>query len=179
MKTKFLLLNIVFLLLSISSVSAADVKELFLNLPAIILKEVNKNKSIVETNTEKSLLKLKFPKGFSGEFKVLSEKKDETTVGLSVYSCDESQLEIWSLKKGNWKEITDSAVPKLGEKDVVEMLKVSPATIEKLSEAVSIPYFFTFDSTNDLQLIVRKQTACEIAGKVYKYKFNGKKFIKE
>lgn len=179
MKTNILLLSIFILLFCFSAVRATDVKDLFLKLPSTIVKDVDKSSSIVETDAEKSLLKLKFPKDFSGEFKVLSEKKDETIVGLSVYSCDESEFEIWSFKKGNWQEITDSAAPKLGKKDVIEMLKVSPATVSKLSEAVSIPFFYTFDSANSLQLIVRKQSACDIAGTVYKYKFNGKKFIKE
>lgn len=60
------------------------------------------------------------------------------------------------------------------------MLRVSPATVEKLSDGATISYFFSFVSnTSDLKLIVRKQKSCEIAGTVYDYKFNGKKFIKK
>lgn len=179
MKIKFILLNAAILLTFFSAVNAANVKDLFLQMPSGIVKDVDRNQAIVETNAENSLLKLKFPKDFSGEFKVLSEKKDETIIGFSVYSCDESELEIWSVKKGIWKNITDSAAPKLGAKDVTEMLKVSPATVEKLDSEVSVSYFFTFASAeNQMKLVIRKQAVCDIAGTVYEYKFSGKKFIK-
>lgn len=179
MKINILLLNAAILLTFFSAVRAADIKDLFLQMPSETVKDVDRKKAIVETIQGNSLLKLKFPKDFSGEFKILSEKKDETIVGLSVYSCDESELEIWSVKKGIWKDITDSAAPKLGAKDVTEMLKVSPATIEKLDKDVSLSYFFTFSATeNQMKLVIRKQAVCDIAGTVYEYKFNGGKFIK-
>lgn len=162
-----------------SAVRAAEIKDLFLKMPSGIVKDVDRNKAIAGSSAENSLLKLKFPKDFSGEFKILAEKKDETVVGFSVYSCDESELEIWSVKKGFWKNITDSAAPKLGAKDVAEMLKVSPATVEKLENDVSLSYFFTFASAeNQMKLVIRKQAVCDIAGTVYEYKFNGGKFVK-
>lgn len=175
---KIFLFNIAVLLAFCSTVKAENIKELFLQMPSEILKNVNRAEAITESGSD--ILKLKFPKDFSGEFKILSIKKDETIVGFSVYSCDESDLEIWSIKKGAWKKITDSAMPKLGEKDVVEMLKVSPATVEKLSDGATISHFFSFvSSSSDLELIVRKQKSCEIAGTVYDYKFNGKTFVRK
>lgn len=178
MNIRFFLLNTVILLTFFSTVRAMDIKDLFFQMPSEMLKSVNRSESITENDSK--ILKLKFPQNFSGEFKILSEKKDETILGFSVYSCDESDLEIWSLKKGVWNEITDSVIPKLGKKDVIEMLKVSPATVEKLNESISIPYFFSFGLTDsDLKLIVRKQKSCEIAGTVYDYKFSGKKFIRK
>lgn len=157
---------------------AADAKALFLQIPSGIIKNVDRAASIKKTGS--GLLHLQFPNDFTGEFKVLSDKKDEIIVGLTVYSCEESDIEIWSLKKSAWMNITDSALPKLGEKDVIGMLTVSPATVESLQEKATISYFFTFISgSSDLQLIVRRQKSCDIAGSVYAYKFNGKKFIKE
>lgn len=179
MKFRFILLNAAILLTFFSAVRAADIKDLFLKMPSQIVKDVDRNRVIAESSAENSLLKLKFPKDFSGEFKILSEKKDETVIGFSVYSCEESELEIWSVKKGVWKNITDSAAPKLGAKDVTEMLKVSPATVEKLDKDVSLSYFFTFaEAENQMRLVIRKQAVCDIAGTVYEYKFSGRKFVR-
>lgn len=175
---KLFVFNIAVLLAFVSTVKAENITELFLQMPSEILKNVNRAEAI--TISESDILKLKFPKDFLGEFKILDVKRDETIVGFSVYSCDESDLEIWSVKKGAWKKINDAAMPKLGEKDVAAMLEVSPATVKKLSEGATISYFFSFVSNApDLQLIVRKQKSCEIAGTVYDYKFNGKKFVRK
>lgn len=163
-----------------STINATDVKQLFLQMPSETLKSVNRLEIISEDDSQNGYLKLKLSNEFSGEFKVLAEKKDETTVGFTIYSCAESDVKIWSVKKGIWKEITSSAVPKLGAKDVVEMLKTSPATVEKLNTETSIPYFYNFyKQTSGMKLVMRKQTGCEVAGIVYDYEFNGKKFNKK
>lgn len=179
MKKRFVIFSAAILLFCFSAIRAADIRELFLQMPDETLKNVNRADFIVENESRNDFLKLKFPENFSGEFKILADKKQEIIAGFSIYSCDESDVKIWSVKNGIWKEITASSIPKLGEKDVIEMLKVSPATISKLDEKAEIPYFYTFSPTDlSMKFVVRKQENCEIAGTVYDYKFNGKKFTK-
>lgn len=148
-----------------------------MQIPSPRLENVARADAIRETAN--GFLKFGLAPDFTGEFKILKEKKDVVIVGLSLYSCAESTLEIWSVKNGRWQEITASAAPQLGAKDVVEMLKVSPATVEKLGTEVAIPYFFTFAADeNSLRLVVRKQSSCEIAGPVHDYRFEEKKFVR-
>lgn len=76
------------------------------------------------------------------------------------------------------KETTNSVIRPLGKYDVTAILKVSPAQISNVNQTLDIAYFYKLnvDSSN-IPLITRKQDSCEIAGKVYSYKFNGKKFV--
>lgn len=179
MKKRFLLFSSLILVFCFSAIRAADIRELFLKMPDKTLENINRAESIIENESRKDFLKLKFPDGFAGEFKILADKNREIIAGFSIYSCAQSDIKIWSVKRGIWKEITASSVPKLGEKDVVEMLKISPATISNLNEEAAIPYFYTFSPTDlSIKFVVRKQENCEIAGTVYDYKFNGKKFTK-
>lgn len=177
MKKRSLSLSIGVLLIFCTIARAEDAQSLFLQMPSAKLKNVDRAGIITVNDASNNYLKLKISESFSGEFKILSKKKDEIIAGFSIYSCDESALEIWSVKKGIWKEVSAAAVPKLGAKDVTKMLKISPATIEKLDAETSIPYFYEFSAGNaEMKLVMRKQQSCDVAGTVYVYKFNGKKF---
>lgn len=151
------------------------VNELFLQIPNDILPK-NRTKSVIETNG--NLLKFRLSEARQGEFKVISQKKDEIILGISINNCDASSLQFWTVKKGVWKDATDSIIQPLGKNDVTAILKVSPAKVSNPTQTLDIGYFYKFnaESTN-LQLIARKQNSCEIAGKVYDYKFDGKKFV--
>lgn len=137
----------------------------------------NRKNLIVESR--ETFLKLKFSETLNGEFKVINQKKDETLVGLVRSDCDQSDIQFWQVKKGVWKDVTKNVIEPLGKKDVIAILEASPAEIEDLSQKIEIPFFYTFDTdSNNLRLIARKQSSCEIAATVYLYTFNGKKYVK-
>lgn len=163
--------------LSIST-SAQSIEDLFVKAPDTVVNvSGEERRQLIETSTPTHLT-LKLNEQTSGEFKIVSQKKDEFIVGLIWKNCDQSDITFWQIKKGVWKDTTKAMLAPLGKKDVINILAASPATIEKLSDKVEISFFYTF-AANDLglQLIARKQGTCEVAGKVYDYRFNGKKFI--
>lgn len=171
MKTLILLAVLLFPTFAFSQ----TVNELFLQIPNDVLPE-NRVKLIAETKGD--LLKFRLSEARRGELKIFVQKKDEILLGMAISDCDSSEIRFWSIKKGVWKIITNDVIKPLGKNDVVAILKASPATISNPNQSLDIAYFYNFfnDSTN-LELIARKQNSCEVAGKVYDYKFNGKKFV--
>lgn len=171
---KTLLLITLFLFPTITF--SQTVNELFLQIPNDVLPETNRAKLITETKG--NLLKFRLSESRRGELKIFSQKKDEVLLGMAIADCDSSNLQFWTIKKGVWKLATNDVIKPLGKNDVVAILKASPATVSNPNQSIDIAYFYNFhsDSTN-LELVARKQDSCEVAGKVYDYKFNGKKFV--
>lgn len=156
---------------------AQSIEELFINVPKDDVTVAKENRKELIAESRGNFLKLKLNDETTGEFKILSKKKDEFLVGVIWKDCDQSNINFWQIKKGVWKEVTKNTIGSLGEKDVLNILAASPATVVSLSQKIEISYFYTFETaSSDLQLIARKQGNCEIAGKVYDYKFNGKRF---
>jgi hypothetical protein len=151
------------------------VNELFLQIPNDILPE---NRAKLITETKGDLLKFRLSEARRGELKIFSQKKDEILLGMAISDCDSSEIRFWSIKKGLWKIVTNDVIKSLGKDDVIAILKASPASVSKPNQSLDIAYFYNFhsDSTN-LDLFARKQDSCEVAEKVYDYKFNGKKFV--
>jgi hypothetical protein len=152
-----------------------SVNELFLQIPNDVLPE-SREKLITETKGD--LLKFRLSEARRGELKIFSQKKDEILLGMAISDCDSSDLIFWNIKKGVWKIATNDVIKPLGKNDVLAILKASPATVSNPNQSLDIAYFYNFhsDSTN-IKLFARKQDSCEVAGKVYDYKFNGKKFV--
>ncbi len=156
---------------------AQSIEELFVNVPKDDVTVAKGNRKDLIAESKGNFLKLKLNDETTGEFKILSKKKDEFLVGVIWKDCGQSNITFWQIRKGIWKDVTQNMIDSLGEKDVLNILAASPATVEDLSQKVEISYFYTFENaSSDLQLIARKQGNCEIAGKVYDYKFNGKRF---
>lgn len=170
------LLCTILLVFAAAGVNAADAAALFRELPTPLFKDIDRAAAMAGNAASADVLKLKLPDNFSGEFRVISETAKETVIGLSVYSCDESQFEVWSKRGGVWKDVSKSAGPKLGKSDVTAMLAVSPVTVEKLGTNVSVSYFFSFAEANGLKLFVRRQSTCEIAGAAREYRFDGRRY---
>jgi hypothetical protein len=172
MKTLLLLTLLLFPTIAFSQ----SVNELFMQIPNSILPESNRAKLITETKGD--LLKFRLSEAKRGELKIFSQKKDEILLGMAVADCESSDLQFWTIKKGVWKIVTNDVIKPLGKNDVAAILKASPAKIDSSNQSLDIAYFynFSFDS-NDLELFARKQGTCEVAGKVYDYKFNGNKFL--
>jgi hypothetical protein len=174
MKTFILFTLLLFPALTFSQ----TVNELFLQFPNEIIEvlTVNRPKIIIETTGD--LLKFRLSEARQGEFKIVAQKKNEIIIGMSVSNCEESSLRFWKVKNGVWKETTNSIIKPLGKKDITQILKVSPANITNSNQTLGITTYYKFnpDSSN-IQLIARKQNSCEIAGKIYEYKFNGKTFV--
>ncbi|NJM54254.1 MAG: hypothetical protein HC846_13265 [Blastocatellia bacterium] len=145
------------------------VNELFLQIPKDVLPE-NRTKLITETKGD--LLKFRLSEARRGELKIFMQKKDEMLLGMAISDCDSSEIKFWIIKKGVWKVVTNNVIKALGKDDVIAILKASPATITNPNQSLDIAYFYNFftDSTN-IELIARKQDSCEVAGKVYDYKF--------
>jgi hypothetical protein len=171
MKTLILLA----LLLFPGIVFSQSVKDLFLQIPNDVLPE-NREKLITETKGD--LLKFRLSEARRGELKIFSQKKDEILLGMAIADCESSDLQFWTIKKGVWKIATNDVIKPLGKNDVLAILKASPATVSNPNQSLDIAYFYNFHSdSTDLELFARKQNSCEVAGKVYDYKFNGKKFV--
>jgi hypothetical protein len=173
MKTILLLAFLIFPTIAFSQ----DVKELFLQIKNDVLPESTETRSKLITETKGNLLKFRLSEARRGELKIFVQKKDEMLVGMAIADCNSSNLIFWQVKKGVWKMVTNEVVKPLGKNDVVAILKVSPATVSNPNQSLDIAYFYNFhsDSTN-IELMARKQDSCDVAGKVYDYKFNGKKF---
>ncbi len=150
-------------------------REIYSTAPASI--KGSSARMVAETD---SLLTLKAAGDADGEFKVVARTKNETIVGLTVSSCDASEIKFYSLKGNKWSEVTSRVIKPLGKNDVIEILRVSPAEISSLNEKIEIAYFYKFaaDSTK-LELIARKQGSCDIAGRVYGYTFDGKRYKRD
>jgi hypothetical protein len=174
-KIKILILFTILLLPTMAF--SQTVNELFLQIPNESLSVATENRPKMITETEGELLKFRLSEARQGEVKIIGRKKDEIILGFSVNDCDSSSLQFWSVRKGVWKDSTNSIIKPLGENDVTAILKISPAAVSNPNQTLDIGYFYKFnaESTN-LQLIARKQNSCEIAGTVYDYKFDGKKF---
>jgi hypothetical protein len=159
---------------------AQTAEELFVRVPkdAVTVEGEKRRELIAESKGD--FLKLKLDEETTGEFKIVSQKKDEFLVGVILKDCEHSRIAFWQMKKDVWKDVTDKVIEPVGKNDVVEILKVSPVEIENLNQKVNISFFYTFeDDSGNLRLIARKQDNCEIAGTVYRYTFNGKKYIKD
>jgi hypothetical protein len=152
-----------------------SVNDLFLQIPNDVLPE---NRAKLITETKGDLLKFRLSESRRGELKIFMQKKNEILLGMATGDCDSSEIRFWSIKKGVWKTVTNDVIKPLGKDDVVAILKASPATVSDPNQSLDIAYFYNFHSdSTDLELFARKQNSCEVAGKVYDYKFNGKKFV--
>lgn len=173
MKKIILLMLLIFPTMAFSQ----DVNTLFLQIPSDVLVIPKENRPQLVISTKNDLLKFRLSEARKGEFKVISENKGEMLVGMTISSCDGNSLQFWKVKKGVWKDVTKAVIKPIGESDIANILRVSPVTVTKANQELGIAMFYEFsaDST-DLQLIARKQDSCEVAGTVYNYKFNGKKF---
>lgn len=170
---KILLLLTLLLLPTITF--SQTINELFLQIPNDILPE---NRTNLITETKGDLLKFQLSEARNGELKIISQKKDEILVGMTISNCDGNTLQFLKVKNGVWKVVTDDIIKPLGKDDLVNILKASPVTVTNPNQELGIAMFYEFssDSTN-VKLIARKQDSCEVAGTVYNYKFNGKKFV--
>jgi hypothetical protein len=157
------------------SIFGQNAKDIFASLPADVAPPKS---SIVEENS--SLMTMSFGDNKTGQMKVISDSPDNVIVGITSSSCDASEITFLQLKGGKWSDITSRVLKPIGKKDVVEILKASPATISSMSEKIEIAYFFKFAAdTTKLELIARKQGSCDVAGRVYSYSFNGKRYEKD
>ncbi len=154
-----------------------SVSELFLQIPTDIFEVSKENRQKLVIETSGNLLRFRLSEGRQGELKVISQKKDEILVGITTNNCDGNTLQFFKVKKGVWKDVTKDVIKPIGKDDVVNILRVSPVSVSKLDQELGIAMFYEFsaDATN-VKLIARKQNVCEVAGTVYNYKFNGKKF---
>lgn len=157
------------------SIFGQKAKDILASMPADI---APRQSSIVEQND--SLITMSFGDNKIGEMKVISDSPDNVIVGITSSTCDASEITFLQLKRGRWSDITSRVLKPLGKKDVVEILKASPATISTMSEKIEIAYFYKFATdTTKLDLIARKQGSCDVAGRVYSYSFNGKRYDKD
>lgn len=159
------------------SIFAQNARDLYMSLPEPMIKMTSEQRSASITGDKGSLIELSLADGRKGELKLVSSAKGETIVGLTASSCDASEIKFYSLKSSKWSDVTARVIKPLGKSDVIEILKASPAEISSLSEKIEIAYFYKFaaDSTN-LELIARKQGSCDIAGRIYGYTFDGKRY---
>jgi hypothetical protein len=159
-------------------VFSQDVKELFLKIPFDVLMLSPESREKMITETKGDLLKFRLSEARRGEVKIFSQKSGETLFGMAVDNCDSSDIQFWKVKNGKWKLVTNEVIKPITAKDIPAILKVSPTTLENVNQNIGIAYFYNFhsDSTN-IEMIARKADSCEVAGKVYDYKFNGKKFV--
>ena len=166
------------LLLIPSIAFSQSVKDLFLQLPKEVLDIAVENRQTLITQSEGDFLKFRQSEARKGELKIISQKKDEILVGVTVSDCEGNTLQFMKVKNGIWKDVTNDVIKPLGKNDLVNILKASPVTVTNPNQELGIAMFYEFaaDSTN-LKLIARKQDGCDIAGTVYNYTFNGKKFV--
>lgn len=165
------------LLLIPSIAFSQDVKNVFLMIPSTYLTVPvdSRPKLIIETKND--LLKFRLSEARKGELKIISQKKDEILVGITVSDCDGNTLQFLRVKNGVWKDVTNDIIKPLGKNDLVNILKASPVTLTDPNQELGIAMFYEFVSdSNNLRLIARKQDSCEVSGTVYDYKFNGKRF---
>ena len=154
-----------------------SVNYLFLQIPNEILEVSAENRPKLIIETKGDFLKFRLSEARKGELKIVSQKKDEVLVGMTVSDCEGNTLQFFKVKNGSWKDVTKDVIKPLGKNDLVNILKASPVTVTNPNQELGIAMFYEFatDSTN-LKLIARKQDSCDVAGTVYNYKFNGKKF---
>jgi hypothetical protein len=174
MKTLLLLTLLLFPTIAFSQ----TVKELYFKIPidVLILSPENREKMIIETKGD--LLKFRMSEARRGEVKIFSQKNGETLIGMAVDDCDSSDLQFWKVKNGKWKLVTNDVIKPITATDIPAILKVSPTTVENVNQNIGIAYFYNFHSdSNNIEMIARKADSCDVAGKVYDYKFNGKKFV--
>lgn len=146
-------------------------------LPSDYLTVLVDNRPKVITETRGDLLKFRLSEARKGELKLVSQKKDEILVGMTVSDCDENILQFLKVKNGIWKDVTKDLIKPLGKDDFINILKASPVTVTNPNQKLGIAMFYEFSAdSNNLRLIARKQDSCEISGTVYNYKFDGKKF---
>jgi hypothetical protein len=155
-----------------------NVSELFLQIKIDVLPESAESRKKLIIETKMDLLKFRLSEARRGELKIFAQKKDEMLIGMAIADCDSSDLTFWKVKNSVWKIVTNEVIKPLGKDDVLAILKASPATVSSPNQSLDIAYFYNFhsDSTN-IELMARKQDSCDVAGKVYDYKFNGKKFV--
>ncbi len=158
-------------------VFSQDVKSLYLTIPIDVLQTSVENRAKLITETEGNLLKFRLSDARKGELKIINQKKNEVLVGMTISDCDGNNLQFFKVKNNSWKDVTKDVIKPIGKDDVVAILKVSPVSVSKINQELGIAMYYEFstDSTN-LRLIARKQDSCDIAGIVYNYNFNGKKF---
>ncbi len=153
------------------------VNELFMKIPFDVLpaSPESRTKMIIETKSD--LLKFRMSEARRGEVKIFAQKNGETLIGMAVDDCESSDLKFWKFKNGKWKLVTKDVVKPITAKDIPAILAVSPTTVTSLNQTLGIAYFYNFHSdSTDIELFARKPDSCDVAGKVYDYKFNGKKF---
>lgn len=173
MKKLFLLV----LFLFPTFVFAQDVKNVFLMIPSDYISVSTDNRPSIITETNNDLLKFRLSEARRGEVKIINRKKDEMIVGLTTSNCEGNTLQFLKVKNGVWKDVTKDVIKPIGKDDIINILRVSPVSISKIDQELGIAMFYEFsaDSAN-LKLFARKQDSCDIAGTVYTYQFNGKKF---
>lgn len=165
------------LLLSPTIIFSQSVKDLFLQIPNSVLAVSTETRPKIITETTDDLLKFRLSEAQKGELKILSQKKDEILVGITVNDCEGNILQFLKVKNGVWKDVTKDIIKPLGKDDFVNILKASPVTVTNPNQELGIAMFYEFAAdSNNLRLIARKQDSCEVSGTVYDYKFNGKKF---
>ncbi len=165
------------LLFSPTIIFSQSVKDLFLQIPENYLQVSITERAKLITETEGDFLKFKLSEKSRGELKIINRKTDEVWLGMTTNDCDGNTLQFWKIKKGVWKEATKEIIKPLGKDDVFNILAVSPVTITKIEQQPEIATFYEFSAqTTQLRLIARRQDSCDIAGTVYTYGFNGKKF---
>lgn len=165
------------LLFSPTIIFSQSVKDLFLQIPNNVLEVSTENRPKLITEIADNLLKFRLSEVRKGELKIISQNKDEVLAGMTVSDCDGNSLQFLRVKNGVWKDVTKDLIKPLGKDDLVSILKASPVTVTNLNQELGISMFYEFSAdSNKLKLIARKQDSCEIAGAVYNYNFNGKKF---
>ncbi|HQX56886.1 MAG TPA: hypothetical protein PLP07_13235 [Pyrinomonadaceae bacterium] len=155
---------------------AQSVSELYLAAPADAI-SVPAVQRAANSSSEGDLLRFRVNDTTSGEMKLISRSGSKMLVGISTYDCDASDLQFWAVKGGKWIKTTPAVIKPLGKKDIVAILSTSPATVSELGKEIGIPFYYTFEiATDHLKLIARKQTGCDVAGTVYNYSFDGKRY---
>lgn len=160
--------------------NAQTARELYLSAPTSVLNKTAEQRTSSIASETATHLKLTLTAESNGEFKLVYQAKGESIVGLTTSNCDASDLRFWSVRGDKWSDATKRVIKPLGKSDVVEILKASPAEISSLEQKIEIAYFYKFAAdTNSLELIARKQGSCDIAGTVYNYAFDGKRYTRK
>ena len=170
-------LLLITLLLFPSIAFSQTVSELFMKIPFDVLPAGPESREKMITETKGDLLKFRLSGARRGEVKIFAQKDGESLFGMAVDDCNSSDVQFWKFKNGKSKLVTNEVIKPITAKDIPAILKVSPTTISSLNQTLGIVYFYNFHSdSTDIELIARKPDSCDVAGKVYDYKFNGKKF---
>lgn len=152
--------------------------ELFMKVPSDALPASPESRAKMIIDSKDDLLKFRTSEERRGEVKIFSQAKGETLIGMAIDNCESSDLKFWKVKGNKWKLVTKSVIKPLGARDIAAILEVSPTTVVRLNQTLAIAYFYNFlsDSTS-IELFARRAESCDVAGKVYDYKFNGKMFV--